>query len=67
MFHHHSLTHRTERAPTAVELWAQREAKSPTMAADLLTQSRRRSQRPTRYAALLAIIAVSMLVTYLIR
>jgi hypothetical protein len=68
MFPHHSPNHRAEPAPTAIELWAQCEAKSPTMAADLLSHSRQRSQRQTkrgrRYSALLVLAATLVLATY---
>jgi hypothetical protein len=74
MFRHHSSNHRTERAPTAIELWAQREAKSPTMAADLLTRAQPPANRRTRsasrgvgYTALLAIAAVVLVASFLSR
>ncbi|MBA3481867.1 MAG: hypothetical protein H0T51_08640 [Pirellulales bacterium] len=71
MFLHHSSTHRSERAPTAVELWAQREATSPTMAADLLLRAQpsanRRTSRGVKYTALLAIAAVVLVASLLSR
>jgi hypothetical protein len=71
MFRQHSSNHRVERAPTAVELWAQSEAKSPTMAADLLTRAQsstnRRTHRGIKYTALLAIAAVVLVASLLSR
>lgn len=36
MFEHYPLPNRLQKQPTNVEQWALREAKSPTMAADLV-------------------------------
>jgi hypothetical protein len=65
MHHGHSSTHRAEAAPTPVELWANLEAKSPAMAADLIAEVKRppRSfwKRSAQVSALLAIFAIVVL------
>jgi hypothetical protein len=71
MFRYHSPTYRAERAPTAIELWAKREAKSPTMAADLLTEIRpnvhRRQMLGASSSALATIVGIVLLASYFFR
>jgi hypothetical protein len=71
MFEHYPSTHRQQRPPTSVEQWALREAKSQTMAADLLLSRRdpalSRPWRRTRYTHALILIAASLFVAYWLR
>ena len=71
MFQHYSSPYRPQRPPTSVEQWALREAKSQTMAADLLLSSQspadRRPRRRARYTGGLILIAATLVVAYWLR
>ena len=71
MFEHYPSPNRQQRPPTSVVQWALREAKSQTMAADLLL-----SRQPpavsgpwgrARYAGGLILIAATLVVAYWLR
>jgi len=75
MFDHYPSSFRTDQAPTEAQLWAQREAKSDTMAADVLEQSLApwrgdpgvRLRRAVRVTAALAFGAAMAVAIYWLR